>query len=120
MNFSLDLQEFNRVAYQINNILLEHNYFLRVYEQKNKYRQFLVKKPTKQNQIKQLASCLIAKYNGFQVVKTDFSKKERKNFQPIDIINVPTKNPEVLPECYYTLYISKAYTSLYLHGLKTK
>ena len=34
LNFSLDLQEFNRVAYQINKILLEYNYFLRVFEQK--------------------------------------------------------------------------------------
>ena len=52
LNFSLDLQEFNHVAYQINNILLDYNCFLRVFEQKNKYRQFFVKKPTKQNQIK--------------------------------------------------------------------
>ena len=37
LNFSLDLQEFERVCYQINEILIEHNFFLRVFEQKNKY-----------------------------------------------------------------------------------
>ena len=112
LKFSLDLQEFNRIAYQINNIILKYNYFLRVFEQKNKYRQFLVKKPSKQNQIKQLSSCLIEKYNGFQVVKIDFSKKERRKFEPIDIIYIPIKNTEILPKCYYTLNISNAYTSL--------
>ena len=51
LEFSLDLQEFNRICYQINEILIEHNYFLRVFEQKNKYRQFVVKKKQK-NKIK--------------------------------------------------------------------
>ena len=112
--FLLDLQEFNRIAYQINSIPLEFKYFLRVFKQKNKYRQFIVKTPEKQNQIKQLSSCLIEKYNGFQVVKVDFAKKERQKFQPIDIIYIPTKDPTKLPECYYTSDISKAYTSLIL------
>ena len=50
LNFSLDLQEFERLCYQINEILIEHNYFLR----------------------------LIQKYNGFQVIKSSFSKRETK------------------------------------------
>ena len=117
--FLLDLQEFNRICSQINEILIEHNYFLRVFEQKNKYRQFLVKKPEKQNQVKQLASCLMEKYNGFQVVKIAFNKKQRRNFEPIDIIYIPTKNVQILPECYYTTNIANAYTALYSKGLKT-
>ena len=32
LNFSLDLQEFERVCYQINEILSEHKFFLRVFE----------------------------------------------------------------------------------------
>ena len=67
-----------------------------------------------------MSSCLIEKYNGFQVVKVDFSKKERKKFEPICKINKPTQNPAILPECYYTKDISKAYTSLYLQGLRNK
>ena len=49
LEFSLDLQEFNRICYEINEILMKHNYFLHVFEQKNKYRQILVKQPEKQN-----------------------------------------------------------------------
>ena len=49
LNFSLDLQEFEHVCYQINEILIEHNYFLRVFEQKNKYRNMFLKKNRKTN-----------------------------------------------------------------------
>ena len=120
LEFSLDLQEFNRICYKINVILMEHNYFLRVFEQKNKYRQILVKQPEKQKQVKQLASCLMQKYNGFQVVKIAFNKRQRRNFEPIDIIYIPTKNAQILPECYYTTNIANAYTALYSEGLKTR
>ena len=61
--FSLDLQEFNPICYEINEILIKYNFFLRVFEQKYKYRNLLIKQPEKQNQIKQLASCINQKYN---------------------------------------------------------
>ena len=116
--FTLDLQEFNRICYEINEILIEYKYFLRVFEQKNKYRQILIKKPEKQNQLKQLASCLIQKYNGFQVVEIAFNKKLRQHFEPIDIIYITTKNAQILPECYYATNIANSYTALYSRGLK--
>ena len=118
--FSLDLQEFNRVCYEINEILIKYNFFLRVFEQKNKYRNLLIKQPEKQNQIKQLASCIIQKYNGYQVIKNSFSKRERQEFEAVDIIYIPTKNVQILPLCYYTTNVSNAYTALYSEGLKTR
>ena len=120
IKFSLDLQEFNNVCYEINEVLKEFGFFLRVFEQKNKYRQLLIKKTEKQNQIKQLASCLIQKYNGFQVIKSLFNKRERRVFTPVDIIYIPTKNARILPSCFYTTNISNAYTALYSEGLKTR
>ena len=117
--FSLDLQEFNHVCYEINEILIKYNFFLRVFEQKSKYRNLLIKQPEKQNQIKQLASCLNQKYNGFQVIKNSFNKRERREFEPVDIIYIPTKNVLILPDCYYTINISNAYTALYSEDLKT-
>ena len=118
--FSLDLQEFNHVCYEINEILIKYNFFLRVFEQKNKYRNLLIKQPEKQNQIKQLASCLNQKYNGYQVIKNSFNKRERREFDPVDIIYIPTKIAQMLPDCYYTTNISNAYTALYSEGLKTR
>ena len=119
-DFSLDLQEFERVCYRINEVITEHKFFLRVFEQKNKYRNILLKQPEKQSQVKQLASCLNKKYNGFQVIRNSFSKRERREFEPIDIIYVPTKNTQVLPSCYYTTNVANAYTALYSEGLKTR
>ena len=97
--FSLDLQEFNHVCYEINEILIKYNFFLRVFEQKNKYRNLLIKQPEKQNQIKQLASCLNQKYNGFQVIKNLFNKRERREFVRVDIIY--TRRAFTIYECYY-------------------
>ena len=78
--FSLDIQKFELVCYEINQILIKHDFFLRVFEQKNKYRNILIKTAEKQNQIKELASCLSKKYNGFQNVKNSFSKLQRREF----------------------------------------
>ena len=52
------------------------------------------------------------------MVKNSFSKIQRREFQPVDIIYVPTKNIEILPVCYYTTDISNAYTALYSEGEK--
>ena len=41
-------------------------------------------------------------------------KRERRKFEPIDIIYIPTKNAQILPECYYTTNIANAYTALLL------
>ena len=118
--FSLDIQKFELVCYEINEILIKHGFFLRVFEQKNKYRNICIKTPNKQNQMKELASCLSPKYNGFQIVKNSFCKLQRREFQLVDIIYEPTKNIEILPVCYYTDNMSNAYTTLYSEDKKTR
>ena len=76
--FILDLQKFNNICYEINLILSKHNYFLRIFELKDKYRQLLMKEPKKLNIVRQLSSCLIEKHNGFQVISIEFSRKQKK------------------------------------------
>ena len=51
--FILDLQIFNNICYEINLILSKHNYFLRIFELKDKY-------------------------NGFQVIFIEFERKKKK------------------------------------------
>ena len=75
--FILDLQKFNNICYEINLILSKHNYFLRIFELKDKYRQLSMKEPKKQNIVRQLSSCLIEKYNGFQVISIEFDRKKK-------------------------------------------
>ena len=49
IKFILDLQKFNNICYDINLILSKRNYFLRIFELKDKYRQLSTKEPKKQN-----------------------------------------------------------------------
>ena len=101
--FVLDLQKFDNNFYEINSFISKYGYFLRVFELKNKFRQLFMKE-LKMNIyiIRQISSCIDEKYNDFQSVSTEFTRKERKNFKPIDIIYKPTKNPEFSSLCYFT------------------
>ena len=89
--FIIDQQYFFNMCYQITMILAKFGFFLRVYDLKKKYRHLFMRKPDQQKIVKQLATCLIEKYNGFTVICIEYGKKERKNFEPLDIIYKPTK-----------------------------
>ena len=52
--FIIDLQKFHYMCYEINTILSKHNYFLRVFELKNKFRRFTMKDKSKQKLVRQL------------------------------------------------------------------
>ena len=117
----IDLQKFNNDCYEINCLLSDFNYFLRVFYLKNKFRQMIIKKKKKKkNFVRQLSSCINEKYNGYQTISIEYARKERKHFKPIDIIYKLTKNPEKSPLCYFTPDISKAYHNLYRTGNKLK
>ena len=104
----------------MNCFLSEFNYFLRVFELKNKLRHLTIKEPEKQNIARPILSCKTEKCNGFQAISIEFARKERKKFKPIDITYKPTKNPTISLLCYFTEDISKAYHNFYSVGYKTK
>ena len=82
--FIVDLQKFNNICYEINSILSKHDYFLKVFELKNKFRHLSMKEPKKKkNIVRQLSSCLMEKYNGFQVISIEYARKLRKKFKLI-------------------------------------
>ena len=54
--FVLDLQKFNNICHGINCILSKYNYFLRVFELKNKFRHLSMKERKKQNIVRQISS----------------------------------------------------------------
>ena len=101
-------------------ILAKFGFFLRVYELKKKCRHLFMKKTDQQKIVKQLSSCLIEEYNGFTVIRTEYDKKERKNFEPLDIIYKPTKDLKTEPLCYFATDISLAYSVYYLRASKMK
>ena len=66
--------------------------------------------------VRQLSSCLIQKFSGFSITSIQQQEKQRKNFEPIDIIYKPTRRIEIEPICYFSEDISKAYSSLHSEG----
>ena len=56
----------------------QNNYFLRVFELKNKFRRFTMKDKSKQKIVRQLSSCLIEEYSGFTVISIEFQKKNKE------------------------------------------
>ena len=45
----------------------------------------------KKTVVRELSSCIIKKFNGFNIIWVEFSKKLRQPFRPIDIIDKPVK-----------------------------
>ena len=118
--FILDLQKFNNNCYEIYSFLSNRNYFLRVFELKNKFRHLTMKELLGKKIIRDISSCITEKYNGFQTISIEFARKEKKTFKPIDIIYKPAKNPEITPLCYFTQDISKTYINFYNVKDKTR
>ena len=106
-NVSLDYQKFNSQCHEINMTLAKYGYFLRVFELKSKFRHLALKNPKKQNIVRQLSSCINKRYNGFHVISTEYSKKLRTKFKPINIIYKPIKS--LGEEVFSTNDISKSY-----------
>ena len=77
LKFIIDLQKFPNLCYEINSTLSKHNYFLRVFELKNKFWQFSIKAKSKQKIVRQLSSCLIEKYSGFTGFQSNIKKNKR-------------------------------------------
>ena len=76
-----------------------------------------MKKPDEQKIVRQLSSRLIEKYNGFTVIRIEYDKKERKNFEQLDIIYKPTKKLEIEPLNHiFSIDISQAYSAYYSSG----
>ena len=56
-----------------------------------------MKKSDQQKIVKQLSSCLTEKFNGFSIIRLEYEKKLRRNFEPLGFIYKPTKDIEIEP-----------------------
>ena len=61
---------------------------------KKKFRELRLKNSNEQKTITQLSGCIQEKFDGFNIICVEYSKKLRKKFNPINIINKPVKQPE--------------------------
>ena len=56
----------------------------------------------KKTVLKELSSCIVEKFNGFNIFCVEFNKKVRQSFRPIDIIYKPVKKCDEITNCYFS------------------
>ena len=120
LKFDLKISTFENQCYTINHILNKNNLFLRVYEQKDKFRYITNTEKDKKKIVREISSCVKEKFNGFIIFRVDFDQEIQKNFVPIDIIYKPVKNQNEIINCYFTDKIHLAYRTTYNEGTKTE
>ena len=118
LKLDLKISTFEEQCYTINHILNKDNLFLRVYEQKDKFRYIANTEKDKKNIIREISSCVKEKFNGFIIVRVDFDHEIQRNFTPIDIIYKPVKNQNEIINCYFTDKIHLTYRTTYSDGKK--
>ena len=97
-NIILRYQKFNNQCNEVNMLLAKHGYFLRVFELKNKFHHLALKNQKKQNIVRKLSSCINEKYNGFQVISIEYSKKLQKKKLSVTTLKIYQNHTEILAE----------------------
>ena len=65
-------------------------------KQKNKSRTAIKKDNEKQEMIKNVSSCIIEKFRGFDIVSIEYGREQQTKFSSIDILHKPVKNGMIL------------------------
>lgn len=77
--------------------------FLRFYERRDKFRYQLRQKLKTKNQMRvELSSCVIQKFNGYDLLRTELSRDQKKNLLPLDIVYEPTLDRKKPILCYFS------------------
>ena len=59
--------------------------------------------------VRELSSCIVEKLNRFNTARTEFDKKLRQSFRPIDIIYKPVKKYDEIMNCYFSEKFNAAF-----------
>ena len=113
MRLDLDILNFEKQCFQINHILNKNNFFLRVFELKEKFRCLIKQDAERKNVIRELSSCIFEKFNSFNIVRLEFDKKLRQKMLSIDIVYKPVKKETENIECFFSRRINMAYSTTF-------
>ena len=99
--------------------ITKKNLFLQVYEQRDKFR-YVIKKGAqgKNKVIRDLSSCVIKKFDSYDILKAEIKGEEKKNHILIDIVYIPVNRSNETINCYFTNNLHLAYRSYYLRENK--
>ena len=92
----------------------EFGYFLRFYEQRNKFRYQLRQNLKAKNKMKsELSACVIQKFNGYDLLRVGLSQDEKVDIRPLDIVYEPTQDINEPIYCYFAPKIHLAFHTIY-------
>ena len=96
----------------INQVLAKNGFFLKFFERRNVYR-FLIKKRVQgKNEVtRNLSTCVLEKFNGYENIRNNLWKKEKIDFTTINIVYEPSFDENVPVICNFTDQIHTAYKS---------
>ena len=114
----LDYSNFEKTCYLANDLLMKNDYFLRIYERKEKFRQINHKTSKNKSITREVSSCVKQKFNGFNVLSIEYDKKIRKKFVSIDIIYKPVKKVDDVIECFFSTDFHLANKAAFNKGVK--
>ena len=109
----LNLKHFEEMCYNLNDILLKENMFLRIYEIKDKFRYLFHENKDSKNCLRSLSSCIKEKFNSFGWAELKLSAKEKTDLIPINILYKPVKKLDNFIKCYFVKDLKYAYRSVY-------
>ena len=114
----LNLNHFEEMWYNLNDILVQENMFLRIYEIKDKYRYLFHENKDSKNCLRSLSSCIKEKFNGFRWCELKLSAKEKTNLLSVNILYKPIKKSDDFVKCYFVNDLKNAYRTTYEKSLK--
>ena len=68
--------------------------------------------------MRDLSSCIVEKFNSFNVIYVKFSKSIRQTFRPVDIIYKPVRKPDKIINCYFSERLNLAFHASFSEGPK--
>ena len=116
----LDLRKFNSMCFELTEMLMQHNYFLRIFELRNKFREVLLKTTTEKKLLRELSSCIKSKFDGFEIVSVQCRRELRKKFTSIDVIYKPVLKKSDPIHCFVSSDIAKSYFSVCSNNNKSE
>ena len=91
-----------------------------MFELKDKFRGIIKQDSENKNVIRDLSSCIIEKFNFFNIVSLELPKKLRQEMSPIDIIYKPVKKDTENIECFFSNRINLAYRTTFSENQKLR
>ena len=86
----------------------------------DKFRCSIKQDSEKKTVFRELSSCIIEIFNGFNIVCVEVNKKLRQLFHPINIIYKPVKKCDEIINCYFSEKRNMAFRSSFSKGTKIR